>query len=912
MAWLRELIRRLWGTLKRNPSDDQMEEELKLHLELAAEDMRKRGKSPEDAIRAVRLQSGGITEAMDAMRDQRGLPWLDDLDRDLRHGFRSLRRSPAFTAVAVLTLALGIGANTAIFSIVNGVILRPLGYPKPEQLMYLTTRFGAAGFKDTWFWVSAPEYMEFRELNRSFSAVGAYVLGEANLSAGDHARRVRSAFVDEHLLDALAIPPEQGRLFGKGETDITGPPPERGQPLQLAPPIAILSHELWQTALGGQPIVGKTVEIDARRYEVIGIMPPGADLMDYHTEIWLPLGLNPANRQIRANHFVSIIGRLKDGITAASAQTEINALMENWGERVGVKPGPGPAGHIFSPLTKDGGHILQMKSVRDEVIGGVSRSIWVLQAAVGFVLLIACANLANLLLARAEARYREFSVRTALGAGRGRLFRQLMTEGILLSLTGGSLGLLLAHIGVAALIHAYPTSLPRINEIAVDPFVLLFTFSISIGTGLAFGIWPMMHTGLKDLAAALKESGAKGAIGGRRHHIRRGLVMAEAALSVMLVIGAGLLMKTVYNLNSVDAGFNRSRLVTFSVTLPPATYRLPSARLRMYQPLLDKLRALPGIQAATGMSGLPPERAHNSQDIGIENYIVPPGGPYENVEYLQSVMSDYFETMGIPIVRGRGFQHADAGSRARTVVVNETFVKKFWKDQDPIGHRLRMGVGDQIPWSTVIGVAKDVKQGGISQDTGTEVYGLAEQVPPATPQTLNVVLRTTLLPEALSQNIERIVREFDHTVPVVRLREMNDVFAESIRRPRLLAQLVTAFAALALLLAAIGTYGVLSYTVAQRRREIGIRLALGADRPTVLTHVMKEGLLLTAIGLAAGLAGAFGLNRLMTSLLFGVRPTDSATIVAAATTIALAAVAACWIPAWRASRLDPYLVLRDE
>jgi putative ABC transport system permease protein len=503
-------------------------------------------------------------------------------------------------------------------------------------------------------------------------------------------------------------------------------------------------------------------------------------------------------------------------------------------------------------------------------------------------------------------------VRTAIGAGRGQLLRQVLTEGLLLSIAGGGLGLVLARIGVAALIHAYPMSLPRTSEVALDPFVLLFTFGISIASGLLFGVAPMMHTGVGDLATALKEGGAKGTIGGPRHRLRRGLVMTETALSVMLVIGAGLLVRTVYNLNSVDAGFDRSRLVTFSVTLPPVTYRLPSTRLRMYQQLLEKLRAIPGVQRATGMSGLPPDRIHNSADIGIENYTVPPGGPYENVDYLQSVMSDYFETMGIPIVAGRGFQQADAASSGRAVVVNEAFAKTFWKDKDPIGQRVRAGVGDQIPWSTVIGVAKDVKQGGINQKTGTELYMFADQVPPVTPSTLNVVLRTTLPPESLAQNIERVVHESDRTVPIVRLREMDDVFAEAIQRPRLVAELIGIFAGLALLLAAIGTYGVLSYTVAERRREIGIRLALGAERGKVLAYVMKEGLLLTGVGVVAGVAGAFAMSRLMTSLLFGVQPNDTATLVAAVMTITLVAAAACWLPAWRASRLDPIAVLREE
>ena len=846
---------------------------------------------------------------------------FDNFRQDLRHAIRSLLRAPAFTVITILTLALGIGANTAIFSIVNGVILRPLGYPKPDQLMYLTTQFPAFGFDQ--FWVSPPEYFEFREINQSFAAVGAFTTGEVNLTAGDRPLRVRSASVNDDLLTALGVQPVAGRLFAKGEADITGPPPAPGSPPVPLPPFCILSHELWQSAFGGQNIIGQTVEVNGLRREVIGIMPPGTDVMDNRTEIWMPLGLVPAFRLNRGSHYLYLIGRLKDGVTEQQAQTELASLVQNWGERVGVKQ------HVFAPPPKDAaakqanpgaGHILQMEPMQQEIVGSAGRAIWVLQAAVGFVLLIACANLANLLLARAETRHREFAVRTALGAGRGRLLGQFMTEGVLLSLAGGVLGLVLARAGVQMLIRVYPTSLPRTAEVTVDPLVLLFTLGVSILTGLVFGFAPLMHTRVQGLVTALKEGGARGATGAARHHIRRGLVMVEVALAVMLVIGAGLLLRTVYNLTNVDAGFDRSRLVTFSITLPVANYPQPAARGQMFQRLLAKLRALPGVQGASMMSGLPPNRPLNANDTDIDNYTAPPEGPFENIDYYQQVMTDYFETMGIPIVQGRGFQASDAASPGLVAVVNETLVNTFWKEQNPIGQRLRpsSAMGDKAPWFTVVGVAKDVKQGGVDQRTGHEFYALVDQAalvgPPFNfvPGTMNVVLRTTLPPAGLAQTIEGVVREADRSVPVVRLLNMDGVFAESIRRPRLLAQLLGAFAGLALLLAAIGTYGVLSYMVAERRREIGIRMALGADRASVLAQVMKQGLVLTTVGIVAGLAGAFALNRLIASLLFGVQPTDPSTIVAVVATITLVAAVACWLPAWRASRLDPNVVLRDD
>ena len=842
---------------------------------------------------------------------------FDNLRQDLRLAIRGLLRAPGFAAVTILTLALGIGANTAIFSIVNGVILRPLPYPKPEQLMYLTTQFPAMGFDQ--FWVSAPEYFEFRELNQSFASVGAYATGEVNLTAGDRPMRARSASVDDALFTALGIQPLAGRLFAKGEADLI-PPPNPTGPVPL-PPICVLSYELWQSAFGGQQnIIGQMIEINGLRREVIGIMPPGADVMDNRTEIWMPLGLNPANRQSRGGHFLYLIGRLKDGVSPALAQSELKTLIDTWGERTGVQ------NHVFAfapppgtPANAGAGHVLQMHAVQQQIIGSAGRAIWMLQAAVGFVLLIACANLANLMLARAETRHREFAVRTALGAGRGRLLRQFMTEGMLLSILGGVLGLILAQVGVQALIRVYPASLPRTSEVTVDPAVLSFTLFVAILTGFIFGLAPLLHTRVKMLASALKEGGAKGATGAARHHIRRGLVMAEVALAVMLVIGAGLLIRTVYNLTMVDAGFERSRMVTFQLSLATADYPQPSARGQFFQRLLERLRATPGIQGASAMSGLPPNRPLNANDTDIGNYTAPPEGPFENVDYYQSVMTDYFETMGIPIVQGRSFQPADAVS-GPVVIVNETLVNTFWKDRNPIGQTLKPGLAAfaTVPDFTVIGVAKDVKQGGVDKKTGTEIYLLIDQAAVAKPPlnfvqpTLNIVLRTTLPPASLRTSLESIVREGDASVPIVRLRDMESVFNQSIERPRLLAQLLGGFAGLALLLAAIGTYGVLSYMVAERRREIGIRMALGADQGEVLSQVMKQGLTLTVVGLVVGLAGAFAMNRLIASMLFGVQPTDPVTLTVVVATITIVATLACLLPAWRASRVDPIVVLRED
>jgi putative ABC transport system permease protein len=902
MSW----FSRIANVFRPGRVDRALDEEATFHIESRVEDLVAAGMTREAAEAMARRLYGNRLRLRDSSRDVKLLPWLDDVTRDVRHGFRSLRRNPVFTAVVLLTLALGIGANTAIFSVVNAVLLRPLGYPKPEQLMQLTSRYPELPILA----VSASEYAEFRQMNRSFAAVGAYMAaltgftssGEVNLTAGDHPLRVRSIAVDAHLLAALGFQPAQGRFFSEEETSRwTG---------TLPPPLAILSHELWRRAFGGQPLVGRTVDVEGRPHEVVGIMPPGADLMDHGTEIWLPLWIHPLAAAQRGSHLLSVVARLRDGVSPEAAEAELNTLLDNWRDRVGAE------GHVpvkEPSLVAD--HTLQLQPLQDAIVGNAGRSIWVLQAAVGFLLLIVCANLANLVMAHADSRRREFVVRTALGASRGRLIRQRITEGVLVSGAGGLLGLWLARTGIQTLVRVYPASVPRTSEIAIDSRVLLVALGLSIATALLFALAPIGDRKAGNLVAGLRESGDRSATGARRHLIRRVLVTAEVALAVMLVIGAGLLLRTVQNLWSVDSGFDRSRLVTFSMTLPMATSE-PDTRAQAYQRLLDRLRATPGVQSAAVMSGLPPNRSPEVIVTRVENYTGADGRPVDAIDYYQLVMGDYFATMAIPIVAGRGFEPADVASEGKVVVVNEALARKLWKGENPIGRRLRpnlgstLGAGDNA-WHTVIGVARDVKQQGVDQHAGTELYVFLDQHGVAS-ATMNVVLRTALSARALAGTLERLVREVDPGVPVVRLREMDQVFAESIRRPRLLSQLLAAFAALALLLAAIGTYGVLSYMVGERRREIGIRVALGAARSGVLALIMRQGLQLTITGLIVGIVGALGVNRLIASLLFGVEPTDATTLFAVVVTIMLVATFACWLPAWRASRLDPNVVLRVE
>jgi len=814
---------------------------------------------------------------------------MDTLRHDLVHAFRSLRKSPSYAAVTILTLALGIGANSAIFSVINGVLLKPLPYPEPDRLLFITSQFPTLGFDQ--FWVSAPEFVEFRERQRSFDDVGAYRAGAVNLGTSDQPRRVNSAIVTSELMPVLGVQPMRGRQFTRADT------------LPGAEDVAVLSAEIWQSAFGrDESVVGRVMPIDGVPTRVVGIMPPGYDVHDARVQVWLPLTLDPANPGNRGGHFLYLVGRLKQGIGVAQARADVESMLAQWGVL-------NPKTHV--PDQKN--HRLRLDGLQEDLIGGIRRALWVLQGAVGFVLLIACANLANLLLARADSRQKEFAIRSALGAGRWRLLRQFMTEGVVLALAGGLIGAGVGLAGLRAMLLANPESLPRSAGIGLDPAVLIFTLLVSLFTGVLFGMAPLLQLRERIVNISLKESGQRSTAGAARARLRSGLVMIEVALAVVLVIGAGLLLRSLWNLTTFDAGFRRNQLVTFGLVLPGAQYREPQSRVDFFQRLTAKLSAIPGVQSAAAMTGLPPQRLVNANDVDFEGYTSPPEGPFENVDYFQNVTQPYLSTMGIPIVEGRDFAPSDVAG-GPVVLVNETLARTFFKGQSPIGRRVRTG-GPQRPFCTIVGVVRDVKQGGIASKTGTELYFLAEQGPKQTaftPGSMNVVLRTSLPAESLAGQIRSLVQSMDPTLPVIRLRTMDEVFGESVSRPRFLAQLLGLFAALALALAAVGTYGILAYTVSQRRKEIGIHMALGATRSTVLRMVLGQGLRFTVAGLAGGVIAAFGLTRLLQAQLFNVKPTDPATIASVAVFIALVATAACLIPANRASRVDPMVVLRDE
>ena len=859
--------------------------ELEGHLRLAIDDFVRSGMSPDEARRNALAALGGVTQTVETYRELQSLPFVERTMQDLRYALRMLRKSPGFAVAAVLTLALGIGANTAIFSVLNAVILKPLEYPKPEQIMKITTVY--PGVDE--FWVSLPEYLEFRRWTKAFSSVGAYNTGEANIAAPSRPLRVRLMAVSDNLLTTMGVNARLGRAWFQGdEATLNGAK------------VAVVSHDLWQSAFAGDPtLVGKSIDVDGVSRTVIGIMPRGFDVADERVQIWLPMAIPPNPN--RGSHNLFLIGRLETGATLEIARVEMNTLLTNWRSMVFGVATPENS-RLHSP---GGGHRMRIDPLQGRIVSNATTAVWVLQGAVVLVLLIACANLSTLLLSRAESRRKEFAVRSALGAGRRRLLGQAIVEGCLLSGIGAAFGVGIAFAGLRLMVAAYPDTLPRSSGVSIDLMVLAFTAAVALLTGLVFGLVPMLHLSPDLSATALKESGARTATG--RHALRRGLVAAEVALAVALVVGAGLLLRTVNNLSRVDAGFNRAHLVTFGVSLPLVKYPTVPPRRAFYRRLTDQLSATPGVIKVGLARGLPPYREVDSNTITIEGFEGRENGAWNTIDYYQAASPGYLETMGIPVLEGRSFTAGDGPNRV--ALINQTLARSIWPWESALGRRFRQCCSPAAPWTTIIGVVGDVKQGGLDKRTGTELYFSADLNPIPS---LNVVMRTQLESTALAGTIQRIINSLDPSLPVIRLQGMDEVFEKSIGRPRLISQLLTVFAALALLLATIGIYGVLSYLVSERRREIGIRVALGASRSAVLSMIMREGASTTAVGIAVGLVLTLALSRSMSSLLFGVGATDPMTMTAVVVLIGATALAACYVPGYTATRVDPMIALREE
>ena len=798
---------------------------------------------------------------------------METLLKDLRYGVRSLLKRPAFTAVAVITLALGIGLNTAIFSVINAVLLRPLGYAEPARLITFRSN------------ESAPDLADIEAQSHAFSSLGGEVKQPLAYTAGSEPVMFQIGQVTGGYFETLGVKAERGR-FITAEDDKNG-----------APFVVVLGHTLWRNQFGGdQQIIGKTIPLSGNVYTIIGVMPAGFASPRGSIEAWTPLHVsNPVAANFRGVHFLRTYARLAPGISLEQARADMQVIDKNLAAQ--YPDNEKNRASVVIPL-------------QEEIVGESRRSLLVLFAAVSLVLLIACANFANLLLARAAEREREFVIRTALGAGRWRLIRQLLTESVLVSLVGGALAVLLAIWATNLLVALQPDNLPRLQEIAVDGRVLAFTFGVSLLTGIIFGLLPAWTASRSKVGEALKEGGRSATAGSARQRMRSSFVVVELAIALILLIGAGLLIKTFWNLRSVEPGFNPDHLLTMRVELPEGRYREVDKQTRFRTQTLAAINSLPGVQAAM-VSELPLSGDDLFHDFVIDGR--PPLAPGDEPHLeTRSILGDYFHTMQIPLRLGRDFGPQDLLDKAPLVgIVNDAMVRQYFPNEDPLGKRVRWARNPKVEWITIVGVVGDVKHFGLDLPELPALYSPYTQINPWKRWTA-ITARTQSSPESMAQTVKQQIWKIDPQLPVTDVKTMNEVSAASFAARRFNMLLLGIFAGLALVLSAVGIYGVMSYAVTQRTQEIGIRMALGARATDVLKLIIKNGMTLTLLGVVIGVAGAFGLTRLLTTLLFGVTPTDKPTFIAVSAVLIVVALLACYLPARRATKVDPLVALRYE
>jgi putative ABC transport system permease protein len=798
---------------------------------------------------------------------------MDNLLKDLRYGVRSLLKRPAFTVVAVITLGLGIGLNTAIFSVINAVLLRPLAYADPARLISFRSN------------QSAPDLADVESQSKTFSRFGGMVIAPLAYTGGGEPVQIPIGQVTGGFFETFGVQPERGR-FITSDDDKTG-----------APYVVVLGHDLWVKQFNkDEHIIGKSIQLDGNIHTIIGVMPSSFVTPTFNTEAWTPVHVsNALAANFRGVHFLRTYGRLAQGVTLEQARAEMQVIDK-------ILAAQYPADN------KNRNTVLL--ALHERIVGDSRRLLFILFAAVSFVLLIACANFANLLLARAAEREREFVIRGALGAGRWRLIRQLLTESFLVSLAGGLVAVVLAVWGTSLLVAFKPDNLPRLNEIGVDGRVLFFTLGISLLTGLVFGLLPAWSASRGGVSDALKEGGRSSTAGSARQRLRSMFVVVELAVALVLLVGAGLLIKTFWNLRGVESGFNPDHLLTMRVVLPETRYKEVAPQTRFRNQVLAGMNSLPGVQAAM-ISELPLSGDSLDHDFLIENRPPIAEGDEPSLE-SRSVTGDYFNVMQIPLRAGRDFGSQDFVENAPLVgIANEEMVRQYFKNEDPLGKRIRWARTPQIKWITIVGVVGDVKHFGLDVPELPALYSPYPQGPPWK-RWMSVAARTQGDPSIMSQSIKQEVWNVDSQLPVTQVQTMNELAAGSFAARRFNMSLLTLFAALALVLAAIGIYGVMSYAVTQRTHEIGIRMALGARTSDVLKLIIRNGMLLVIIGVAVGLAGAFALTRLMATLLFGVTPTDGLTIGVVSLVLIAVALLACFIPARRATKVDPLVALRYE
>ena len=817
--------------------------------------------------------------------------------RDLAYAVRMLAKSPGFTLAAILSLAIGIGANTSIFSIINALLLRPLPYRDADRLVILWNRSPGLNITEDWF--STAQYFDIKTGHHGFEQVAIAIGGNYNLTSKGEPERVGTIRVSSNLLPMLGQVAAVGRIFAPNEDS-----PGR-------PATAVLSYGMWLRHFGADPkMIGKSVTLNGVPYEVVGIMPRAFSLprevlptLDgaEQADILLPLPMPLGAAQNRDHEDYNIMGKLRPGVSIAQAQAEMDTITAR-------------LRHDY-PQTypPNGGLTFGVVPLLEQVVGDARPTLFVLLGAVGFVLVIACANVANLLLARAVARQKEIAIRTALGASRLRIVRQVLTESMLLSLSGGACGVLLAFWSLHW-IHVFgPKSVPRINDIGIDRVALVFTFVLSVFSGAVFGLVPALRVSRFDLHATLKDSnrGTAGAsaVWGRGHNMRRMLVISELALCVMLLIGAGLLIRSFVYLENVSPGFNPNQLLTLELTMSGPKYDDPKAVGAAYRQLWSRLESLPGVTASGAVTSLPLSQMFAWGPITVEGRVPPPGENFINADQ-RVVGGHYFEAMEIPLRSGRFFNEHDTPASPKVVVIDEYMAQQLWPNQDPIGRRIHYGgITDKDPWETVVGVVGRVKQYTLDSDSRIALYLPQTQYPT---RAMNIVLRSAADPAALARAVKQQIHELDSDLPLYNVRTMNQRLDESLAQRRFAMLLLTLFASVALALAVIGTYGVMSYLVNQGTREIGIRIAMGATHRAIERLIVWKGLALALCGVAIGTTGAFAVSRLMRSLLFGVTPFDPFTFVAISLLLTLVALLASYIPARRVAQIDPIVALRDE
>jgi putative ABC transport system permease protein len=880
MNWFPQL-KYMFRRLDRDRAEREMDEEIRAHIDLQTTLNIEAGMPAGEARLAALRAFGSTTLAKEDSRAMWGFRSLEALAQDVRYGLRIAARKPGFTTVAILTLALGIGANTAIFSLVNGILLRPLSFPKPERLVSLTEDYAKGGFV-----LIAGESTTME--------VAATLPGEEfNLAQpGQSPLRVTGTRATATFFPILGVGAELGRVFHAGEDS-----PGNDQ-------VVILSHGLWQRQFGSDPeIIGRRITLDGEDREVVGVMPANFRYGSTVEALWLPLTLDPRNKGDFWGPVFPVIGRLKPGVSLEQARLELRRLV--------------PEIIAASPFTEppDWNSNSTVVSLQQTMVSNVRETLLLLLGAVGLVLVIACANVANLLLARAASRQREMALRVALGANRSRIVRQLLTESVLLALGGGLIGVVLAHSGLAALRNLLPANTPRLEEVAVDGRVLMFTAGLAILTGLLFGLAPALRSSKVGLVESLN-AGGRGAGGDRKGRLHNGLVVAEMGLAVVLLTGAGLLIKSLWLLSGANPGFDPEQLVTVEIT-PDRTFSKDRSRcVAFYDELLKQARLLPGVKDVAAINSLPLSGDLAVLPAMVEDYPPEPVAPAP-LFWAGAITPTYMKVMAIPILAGRALSDADRTETAGVVLVTTSTARRFWPGQDPIGKHVK-GTWEN-EWRTVVGVVADVKQYGLAEGRpgflDGEIYMPLSQAIFGRRQfvaSMTLLLRTYTPQLHIGQEVRNVVASLNSGVPVGEVRTMKAVVSASISRPTSVAWLFGFFSALALLLGALGVYSLISYSVAERRHEVGVRMALGATSGEIVKLVIGEGMVLTAIGVVSGVAAGIGLTRFLGSLLYNVKPLDVTILASVAIVLSVVALIATYIPARRASRIDPMAALRFE